>query len=51
MTANTTALKRYGTIDEIANVVYFLLSDASTYMTGCAIAVDGGVTAGVPNMV
>ncbi len=45
--AETTALKRYGTPEEIAALVYFLLSDASTYITGTAISIDGGVTTGV----
>lgn len=47
MFAGTTALKRYGTPEEIADLVFFLLSDASAYITGTAISVDGGVTTGV----
>jgi len=35
-------LNRYGTVEEIANVVHFLCSDESTYVNGQEIAVDGG---------
>jgi NAD(P)-dependent dehydrogenase (short-subunit alcohol dehydrogenase family) len=38
-------LKRAGTPDEIARVIMFAASDAATYMTGCILAVDGGMTA------
>lgn len=34
--------KRLGTVDEIASLVMFLLSDASRYMTGSELAMDGG---------
>ena len=40
---NTIPLKRYGTPEEFANVVVFLVSDASTYITGSSILVDGGM--------
>jgi 3-oxoacyl-[acyl-carrier protein] reductase len=36
-------LGRYGTPEEFANVVTFLVSDASTYMTGSSFLVDGGL--------
>jgi 3-oxoacyl-[acyl-carrier protein] reductase len=39
----TISLKRYGTPEEFANVVTFLVSDASTYMTGSSFLVDGGM--------
>ncbi len=39
----TITLKRYGTPEEFANVVTFLVSDASTYMTGSSLLVDGGM--------
>jgi NAD(P)-dependent dehydrogenase (short-subunit alcohol dehydrogenase family) len=38
-------LKRAGTPDEIARVIMFAASDAASYMTGCILAVDGGMTA------
>lgn len=47
MFAGTTALKRYGTVDEIAEVVHFLLDPRAGYVTGTAVSVDGGVTTGV----
>lgn len=38
-------LNRYGTEQEIANVITFLCSDKATYVTGQVIAVDGGFEA------
>lgn len=35
-------LKRLGTVEDVANVVCFLLSDKSAYMTGQALNVNGG---------
>jgi NAD(P)-dependent dehydrogenase (short-subunit alcohol dehydrogenase family) len=40
-----TPVGRLGTADEIANVVTFLASDLSSYMTGSEVYVDGGWTA------
>jgi 3-oxoacyl-[acyl-carrier protein] reductase len=35
-------MKRLGEPDEVADVVLFLCSEASSYMTGSTITVDGG---------
>ena len=40
----TTPLRRIGEPNEIAGAVAYLASDASTFMTGQTIVVDGGVT-------
>jgi meso-butanediol dehydrogenase / (S,S)-butanediol dehydrogenase / diacetyl reductase len=40
------ALGRYGSEDEIAQVVHFLCSPAASYVNGQTIAVDGGFDAG-----
>src|SRR5665648_63193 len=36
-------LKRLGTVQDVAKVVYFLVSDAANYITGQVINVDGGM--------
>ena len=46
--SSATPLKRIGTPDDIANVALFLASDASGFVTGQEIAVDGGLTLSAP---
>lgn len=43
----TTALGRYAEPVEIAEMVAFLLSDNAAYVTGSAISIDAGITAGI----
>ena len=40
---NTIPLKREGKAEEVANVVKFLASEGSSYITGQVIHVDGGM--------
>lgn len=35
-------LKRYGQPDDIANLAVYMLSDASTWMTGSNVRISGG---------
>jgi NAD(P)-dependent dehydrogenase (short-subunit alcohol dehydrogenase family) len=44
---NRIPMGRYGTVDEIAETVAFLLSDSAKYITGQNIRVDGGITRSV----
>ena len=43
-TGKTVPLGRMGEAEEVANVIAFLASDAASYVTGCCINVDGGVS-------
>jgi NAD(P)-dependent dehydrogenase (short-subunit alcohol dehydrogenase family) len=36
------AMRRIGTVSEVAAAVLFLLSDEASFVTGAALAVDGG---------
>ncbi len=45
LVTSATPMKRLGQPAEVANVVRFLASTASSYMTGAEIAVDGGLSA------
>ena len=43
-TANT-ALKRYGTVNDVAALVAFVASSEASYITGASLTVDGGTNA------
>lgn len=38
-------IKRFGTPEEVAELVYFLAFESGTFLTGSVISIDGGVTA------
>lgn len=44
--ADRTPMKRAGELDEIAEPILWLCSEASTFVTGTVVTVDGGKTAG-----
>ena len=46
--AEVTPIGRIGEPEDLANMALFLASDESTFVTGQALAVDGGITAGSP---
>ena len=41
------AIKRFGSVEEIAEVLAFCASDKARYLTGTDVLCDGGVVAGV----
>ncbi len=41
--AKSIPMGRFGTTEDVANVVVFLVSDAASYMTGQVLAVNGGM--------
>ena len=43
---NNAPLKRMSTPDEIAKAIAYLASDDATFITGSALPIDGGSTAG-----
>jgi NAD(P)-dependent dehydrogenase (short-subunit alcohol dehydrogenase family) len=44
--ASRTALKRWGTVDDLVGICLFLASPAAEYITGADIVVDGGYVSG-----
>jgi NAD(P)-dependent dehydrogenase (short-subunit alcohol dehydrogenase family) len=41
---NAVPLRRFGSLDEVARVVGFLLSDDASYVTGTNLEISGGAT-------
>jgi NAD(P)-dependent dehydrogenase (short-subunit alcohol dehydrogenase family) len=46
--AKAQAIQRAGQAEDIANMALFLASDEASWITGAAMVVDGGFTAGQP---
>ena len=40
-------LRRLGRPEEVANLIVFLASECSSYMTGTCVTIDGGVVRGI----
>lgn len=40
--ASLLALNRVGEVEDVANLIEFLLSDKSSFITGATINIDGG---------
>ena len=45
---STVPMKRFSTLQEIANSVVFLCSDRASFITGATLVIDGGQTVGLP---
>jgi NAD(P)-dependent dehydrogenase (short-subunit alcohol dehydrogenase family) len=45
-----TPMKRFGRVEELVGAAVFLASDASSFMTGQLVAVDGGLLASGVNV-
>jgi len=41
-----TPMRRFGSVDEAANLGVLLASDEAAYMTGSELTIDGGILAG-----
>jgi NAD(P)-dependent dehydrogenase (short-subunit alcohol dehydrogenase family) len=46
--SNTQPIKRAGQAQDIANMATYLASDEARWITGAAMVVDGGFSAGIP---
>jgi NAD(P)-dependent dehydrogenase (short-subunit alcohol dehydrogenase family) len=46
--ARNIPMRRWGTVDEMADGVVFLASDLSSFMTGHALVIDGAESLGIP---